>query len=95
MGRVNTWLLVPDVEVGLLARLRPAVRATTGGVLVALDRRPPVPGAQFGLGHDGTLRWFGGGLTATDVATLVEHVRGARFGALDRALAHRRLTPVP
>ncbi|WP_432542341.1 hypothetical protein [Kineococcus sp. SYSU DK002] len=92
---MNTWLLVPAEEVGLLARLRPAVRGTTHGVLVALDRTPPVPGAQLGLAHDGVLRWFGGGLTAAEVAVLVEHVRHGRFAALGPALAHRRLAASP
>jgi len=88
---MNTWLLVPAAEVGLLARLRPAVRGTTRGILVAMDRMPPVPGAQFGLGHDGTLRWYGGGLTGAEVGALVDHVRRGRFTDLDAALTHRRL----
>ena len=89
MGCVNTWLLVPAAEVGLLARLRPAVRATACGVLVALDHAPP--GTQLGLGHDGVLQWFGGGVTAEEVARLVEQVRWARFAELPAAFAHRRL----
>jgi hypothetical protein len=88
---VNTWLLVPAAEVGLLARLRPAVRATTSGVLVALDRVPPVSGAQLGLGHAGALRWFGG-LSAPDVAAVVALVRRGAFDDLPVALAHRGLT---
>lgn len=90
MGRVNTWLLVPAAEVGLLARLRPAVRAGTTGVLVALDREPPVPRAQLGVGHAGTLHWFGG-LTATEVGSLVDLVRHSAFGELPGLLAHRDL----
>ncbi|WP_432560786.1 hypothetical protein [Kineococcus sp. SYSU DK003] len=86
---MNTWLLVPAEEVGLLARLRPVVRATSRGVLVALDHAPP--GTQLGLGHDGVLHWFGGGFTAAEVQRLVDHVRWARFAELPAAFAHRRL----
>ena len=91
MGTVNTWLLVPAAEVGLLARLRPAVRAGTTGVLVALDTDAPVAPAQLGVGHAGSLRWFGG-LSALDVATAVDLVRRGTFGRLPAALAHRGLT---
>ncbi|MEW1958427.1 hypothetical protein [Kineococcus sp. NPDC059986] len=88
---MNTWLLVPAEEVGLLARLRPAVRTTPDGVLVALDGAPPVVGAQLGLGLEGTLLWYGGGFTAAEVHHLVEHVRLGRLHELGTVLAHRRL----
>lgn len=88
---MNTWLLVPAEEVGLLARLRPAVRRTPDGVLVALDSPPPVAGAQLGLAVDGTLLWYGGGFTAAEVQTVVEHVRLGRLHELGVVLGHRRL----
>ncbi|MEZ0166777.1 hypothetical protein AB2L27_18635 [Kineococcus sp. LSe6-4] len=92
---MNTWLLVPAEEVGLLARLRPAVRRTPQGVLVALDSPPPVTGAQLGLGVEGTLLWYGGGFTATEVHALVEHVRLGRLHELGAVLAHRHLPTRP
>ncbi|WP_369056428.1 hypothetical protein [Kineococcus terrestris] len=92
------WLLVPPAEVGILERLRPAVRATRSGVLVRLDTAPPVPGAQLGVAAPGPgrplgedLQWFGGGLTAVEVGELVAAVRRGDVGAARRALAHRRL----
>ncbi|WP_432547959.1 hypothetical protein [Kineococcus sp. SYSU DK004] len=92
------WLLVPPAEVGILERLRPAVRATRSGVLVRLDAAPPVPGAQLGIAAPGPgrrvgedLQWFGGGLTAVEVGALVAAVRRGDVGAARCALAHRRL----
>ena len=94
------WLLVPPAEVGVLERLRPAVRATRSGVLVRLDAAPPVPGAQLGIAAPGAgqpvgedLQWFGGGLTAVEVGELVAAVRRGDVGSARRALAHRRLGP--
>lgn len=82
------WLLVAPAEVGLLHRLRPAVRATAHGVLVHLERPPTTPGGQLGLIHAGTLTWFGG-LSADDVTTLVALLREDAPGPVVAALRHR------
>lgn len=81
------WLLVAPAEVGLLHRLRPAVRATGHGVLVQLDRAPDA-GGQLGVARGPALTWFGG-LTADDVATLVQLVRADELHRLPADLAHR------
>ena len=82
------WLLVAPDEVGLLHRLRPAVRATGRVVLVRLEHAPAAPGAQFGIVRGRTLTWFGG-LSADDVADLVVLVRGGTPEPTADALRHR------
>lgn len=82
------WLLVAPAEVGLLHRLRPAVRATGHVVLVRLEHPPAAPGGQLGVVRGRTLTWFGG-LSATDVAALVALLRGDGVGRTAEVLRHR------
>ncbi|MFB9378675.1 hypothetical protein ACFFKU_06465 [Kineococcus gynurae] len=92
------FLLVPPQEVGLLHRLRPAVRAGRRSVLVVLDQAPAPDAVQLGVGWGSaepgrapvcqTVSWFGG-LTAVEVGEVVRLVAEDRVGEIRGHLADR------